>query len=42
VNGISTWKIDRLAKSLGIENISASQVSELIKGLDEMVKEFRT
>ena len=29
INGISTRKIDRLAKSLGIENISASQVSEI-------------
>jgi len=42
VNGISTRKIDRLAKSLGIENISASQVSEISKGLDDMVTEFRT
>jgi len=42
VNGISTRKIDRLAKSLGIENISASQVSEINKGLDEMVATFRT
>jgi transposase-like protein len=31
-----------LAKSLGIENISASQVSEISKGLDDMVTEFRT
>jgi transposase-like protein len=42
INGISTRKIDRLAKSLGIENISASQVSEISKGLDDMVIEFRT
>ena len=42
VNGISTRKIDRLAKSLGIENISASQVSDINKGLDEMVATFRT
>jgi transposase-like protein len=42
INGISTRKIDRLAKSLGIENISASQVSEIGKGLDDMVIEFRT
>jgi transposase-like protein len=41
-NGISTRKIDRVAKSLGIENISASQVSEINKGLDHMVHEFRT
>jgi len=40
-NGISTRKIDRVAKSLGIENISASQVSQINKGLDEMVDEFR-
>ena len=41
-NGISTRKIDRVAKSLGIENISASQVSEINKGLDSMVAEFRS
>lgn len=41
-NGISTRKIDRVAKSLGIENISASQVSEINKGLDDMIHEFRT
>ena len=42
VNGVSTRKIERLAKTLGIENISASQVSEITKELDEQVKEFRT
>ncbi|GAB1457694.1 IS256-like element ISDha1 family transposase [Spirochaetota bacterium] len=42
MNGISTRKIDRVAKSLSIENISASQVSEINKGLDDMVHEFRT
>jgi transposase-like protein len=42
INGISTRKIDRLAKSLGIEHIRASQVSEISKGLDDMVTEFRT
>ena len=31
----SHWKLQ-------IENISASQVSEINKGLDSMVKEFRT
>lgn len=41
-NGVSTRKIERLAKSLGIENISASQVSMINKGLDEMVEEFRS
>jgi transposase-like protein len=41
VNGVSTRKIERLAKELGIENISASQVSQINKGLDGQVKEFR-
>ncbi len=41
VNGVSTRKIERLVKELGIENISASQVSQINKGLDEQVKEFR-
>jgi transposase-like protein len=40
-NGISTRKIDHLAKAMGIDGISASQVSELNKGLDSMVYEFR-
>jgi transposase-like protein len=42
VNGVSTRKIDRLAKTLGIESISASQVSGISKGLDGMVGQFRT
>jgi putative transposase len=41
VNGISTRKIERLAQSLGIESISASQVSEINKELNEQIKEFR-
>ena len=41
VSGISTRKIERLAKSMGIEQISASQVSEVNKDLDAMVDEFR-
>lgn len=41
VNGVSTRKIDRLTKSMGIENISAGQVSIISKGLDEQVEEFR-
>jgi transposase-like protein len=36
-NGVSTRKIERLARSLGIEGLSASQVSEITKGLDEKV-----
>jgi transposase-like protein len=41
INGVSTRKIERLAKKLGIENISASQVSQINKGLDEQIREFR-
>jgi transposase-like protein len=41
VNGVFTRKIEHLAKELGIENISASQVSRINKGLDEQVEEFR-
>jgi len=42
VNGVSTRKIEQLAKKLGVETLSASQVSEINKGLDGQVKEFRT
>lgn len=41
INGGSTRKIERLAKSLGIESISAGQVSHINKGLNEQVAEFR-
>jgi len=41
VNGVSTRKVERLAQELGIENISASQVSQINKGLDEHVETFR-
>ena len=41
VNGVSTRKIEKLAKSMGIENISKSSVSNITKGLNEKVKEFR-
>jgi putative transposase len=41
INGVPTRKIERLAKSLGIESISAGQVSEINKELDEKVNEFR-
>jgi transposase-like protein len=42
VNGVSTRKIERLARAMGIENISASQVSEFNKELDSQVADFRT
>lgn len=41
VNGVSTRKIERLAKQLEIEGISRSQVSEMTKGLNEQVDQFR-
>ena len=41
VQGVSTRKIEKLAHSLGIENLSRSQVSEMTKGLNEQVEEFR-
>jgi len=40
-NGVSTRKIDRLAHQLGIEGISASQVSNMTKELNDQVEEFR-
>ena len=42
VQGVSTRKMEKLAHSLGIENISRSQVSEMTKGLNEQVQEFRS
>lgn len=41
INGVSTRKIERLAHAMGIENISASQVSEFNKELDHHVDDFR-
>jgi putative transposase len=41
INGVSTRKIERLAKAMGIENISAAQVSEINKELDVQVEPFR-
>lgn len=41
INGVSTRKIERLAKSLGIQDISAGQVSEMNKDLNQQVESFR-
>ena len=41
VNGVSTRKVERLAHKLGMENISASQVSNITKELDDQVESFR-
>ena len=42
VNGVSTRKIEKLTKSLGIESMSRSQVSIIAKELNEQVESFRT
>ena len=41
VNGVSTRKIEKLTKTLGIESISRSQVSAITKDLNEQVEAFR-
>lgn len=40
--GVSTRKMEKLAKSLGIESLSRSQVSETTKGLNDQVNAFRS
>ncbi len=41
VNGVSTRKIEKLAKSLGIDSISKGHVSNITKELNEQVEAFR-
>lgn len=41
IQGVSTRKIEKLAKSLGIEGISRSQVGEMAKGLNDQAEKFR-
>ncbi len=41
VNGVSTRRVEKLAKAMGIETMSKSQVSELAKSVDQMVEDFR-
>ena len=41
INGVSTRKVERLAKSLGISGVSAAQVSEITKGLNDEVNQWR-
>jgi len=40
--GVSTRRMDKLVRSLGITGLSKSQVSEMAKDLDEQVSQFRT
>ena len=41
VEGVSTRKMDRLVKAMGITGISKSTVSEMAKSLDDKVNSFR-
>ena len=41
LRGVSTRRVDKLVKTLGIEGLSKSQVSRMAAELDEMVAEFR-
>ncbi len=42
VQGVSTRRVDQVVQALGLEGISASQVSRLCKMLDDEVERFRT
>ena len=42
IHGVSTRKMEKLAKSLGINSMSSAYVSELTKGLNEQAEEFRS
>jgi transposase-like protein len=41
VRGVSTRRVDGLVRSLGLEGMSKSQVSELAKEIDPLVESFR-
>ncbi len=41
MQGVSTRKMEKLARNLGIEGISRSQVSEITRGLNDQAEEFR-
>lgn len=40
--GVSTRRMEKLVKTLGITGLSKSQVSEMAKDLDAQVEQFRT
>ncbi len=40
--GVSTRRVDKLVRQLGVEGMSRSQVSRLAKSLDQIVEDFRT
>ncbi len=41
VEGVSTRRVEDIANAMGIHSLSKSQVSELVKSLDEKVSQFR-
>jgi len=41
VRGVSTRRVEGLVRTLGIENLSRSQVSEMAQSLDPLVADFR-
>lgn len=41
IEGVSTRRVDDLAKAMGIEGISSSEVSRIAAQLDELVSQFR-
>jgi putative transposase len=40
--GVSTWRVEKLVRQLGVERMSKSQVSRLSKSLDVIVEDFRS
>ena len=40
INGVNTQKMDRLAAAMGIDGISGSQVSKLVRQIDQLVDNF--
>jgi putative transposase len=42
VEGVSTRRVDDVARSMGLEGISKSQVSRICAELDELVAAWRT
>jgi putative transposase len=40
--GVSTRRVEKLVRQLGVERMSRSQVSRLAKSLDQIVEDFRT
>ena len=40
--GVSTRRVEKLVRQLGVERMSKSQVSRLAKSLDSLVEDFRT